>query len=144
MSRDSPGSSSITTSRKVMLIISIIFAAFFTIWAFSGAIIYAFSNVISRSGQYNEHSWLRVTQVFCAIFEIILASVTLCQRTTEEGFVHVIANPQTVAQPIYQPGYQPLVQTGYQPGYQPGVQPQLQAQASPQTAPPPYTGQYTI
>ena len=93
---------------------------------------------------------LRVTQGFCALFEIILASVTLCQRTTDqEGYV--IAPPQTVvlAQPlavVAQPIYQPAVQTGFrpgvQPGYQPQMQPQLQAQAYPQTAPPPYTGKF--
>ena len=151
----SPGSSSITTLRKVMLIISIIFAAFFTFWAFIGATIHAFFDAWNNNNQYRENRWLRVTQGFCALFEIILASVTLCQRTSDqEG--HVIAAPQTivlaqpVAQPIYQPtvqmGYQPQVQPGYQPqvqpGYQPGVQPQLQAQAYPQTAPPPYTGQF--
>ena len=141
----SPGSSSVTTLRKVMLIISIIFASFFTFYAYIAAAI-------------SENRRLRVTQGFCALFELILASVTLCQRTTDqEG--HVIAPPQTVvlaqplavvAQPIYQPavqmGYQPVVQTGFQPGvqpgYQPGLQPQLQAQAYPQTAPPPYTGQF--
>ena len=146
-----PGSSSITTLRKVVLTISIIFAAFSAFWAFIAANDYGYHS------QY-ENKRLRVTQGFFAMFEIILAFVTLCQRTTDqEG--HVIAPPQTiviappvavVAQPIYQPavqmGYQPQVQPAYQPqvqpGYQPGVQPQLQAQAYPQTAPPPYTGQF--
>ena len=153
-----PGSSSVTTLRKVMLIISIIFASFFTFYAFIAATIHAFADVWNNNNQYSENRGLRVTQGFCAIFEIILASVTLCQRTSvQEG--HVIAPPQTVvlaqpvavvAQPIYQTavqmGNQPQVQPGYQPqiqpGYQPGVQPQLQAQAYPQTAPPPYTGQF--
>ena len=150
-----PGPSSITKLRKVVLTISIIFAAFFAFWAFIAA------NV---DRQY-ENKRLRVTQGFCAMFEIILAFVTLCQRTTDqEG--HVIASPQTiviappvavVAQPIYQPvvqmGYgtmvphlQPQVPSGFQPGVQPGyqpqVQPQLQARGYPQTAPPPYTGKF--
>ena len=149
----SPGSSSTVTFRKVMLIVSIIFASFFAFWAF----IHAFFHAIDffYGNEYNENLWLRLTQGFCAGFEIILASVTLCQRTSnEQGFV--IAAPQTivlaqpVAQPIYQPavqmGYQPQLQPAYQPQvqpvYQPGEQPQLQTQAYPQTAPSPYTGQF--
>ena len=148
----SPGSSSTVTFRKVMLIVSIIFASFFAFWAFIQAFVHAIVDAFDN--EYNENRYLRVTQGFCAGFEIILASVTLCQRTSDQQG-HIIAAPQTivlaqpVAQPIYQPavqmGYQPQVQPGYQPqvqpGYQPGVQPQLQAQAYPQTAPPPYTGQ---
>ena len=154
----SPGSSSITKLRRVVLTISIMFAAFFVFWAFIAA------NDYDYHSQY-DNKRLRVTQGFFAMFEIILAFVTLCQRTTDqEG--HVIAPPQTiviappvavVAQPIYQPvvqmGYgtmvthlQPQVQTGFQSGvqtgYQPQVQPQLQAQGYPQTAPPPYTGKF--
>ena len=136
----SPGSTSVTTLRKVMLIISIIFASFFTFYAFIAATIHAFADVWNNNNQYSENRGLRVTQGFCAIFEIILASVTLCQRTSnEQGFV--IAAPQTIvlAQPVAQPIYQPALQPGYQPqvqpGYHPGVQPQLQAQAYPQTAP---------
>ena len=146
----SPGSSSVTTLRKVMLIISIIFASFFTFYAFIAATIHGFNDWLNDNNQYSENRGLRITQGFCAIFEIILASVTLCQRTTvQEG--HVIAPPQTVvlAQPVAvvaQPIYQTAVQMGYQPqvqpGYQPQVQPQLQAQAYPQTAPPPYTGKF--
>ena len=143
----SPGSSSVTTLRKVMLIISIIFASFFTFYAFIAATIHAFADAWNNNNQYSENRWLRVTQGFCAIFEIILASLTLCQRTSEG---QVIATPQTLvfSQPVAQPIYQPAVQMGYQPayqpqvqtGFQPGVQPQFQAQAYPQTAPPPYTG----
>ena len=153
----SPGSSSVTTLRKVMLIISIIFASFFTFYAFIAATIHAFGDWWNDNNQYSENRGLRVTQGFCAIFEIILASVTLCHRTTDQG--HVIAPSQTVvlaqpvavmAQPIYQPalqmGYQPAVQTGFQPGVQPGyqpqMQPQLEAQGYPQTAPPPYTEKF--
>ena len=143
----SPGSSSVTTLRKVMLIISIIFASFFTFYAFIAATIHAFADAWNNNNQYSENRWLRVTQGFCAIFEIILASLTLCQRTSEG---QVIATTQTLvlAQPVAQPIYQPAVQMGYQPayqpqvqtGFQPGVQPQFQAQAYPQTAPPPYNG----
>ena len=99
---------------------------------------YIFFDVVGYN-QYSENRRLRVTQGFCALFEIILASVTLCQRTSDQG--HIIATPQTLVltqpavQMVYQPGYQPQVQTGFQPG----VQPQFQAQGYPQTAPPPYT-----
>ena len=96
----SPGSTSVTTLRKVMLIISIIFASFFTFYAFIAATIHAFADVWNNNNQYSENRGLRVTQGFCAIFEIILAIVTLCHRTTDQG--HVIAPPQTVvlAQPL--------------------------------------------
>ena len=117
------------------------FASFFAFWAFTGAFLHAIIDAFDND--YNENRWLRVTQGFCAIFEIVLASVTLSQRTSDqEG--NVIATPQTIvlAQPIVQPIYQPVVQTGYQPVYQHGVQPgvQLQAMAYPPTAPPTYTG----
>ena len=137
-------------------IVSIIFASFLAFWAFIGAFPALFLSAnIDVDNDYNKNRWLRVTQGFCAIFEIILARVTLSQRTSDqEG--NVIATPQPivlaqpVAQPIYQPavqmGYQPAVQTGFQPGVQPGyqpqMQPQLQAQGYPQTAPPPYTGKF--
>ena len=145
----SPGSSSTVTFRKVMLIVSIIFASFFAFWAFIHAFLHFIVYALSDDDEYNEQRWLRVIQGFCAGFEIILASVTLCKRRSTHQQGHIIAAPQTivlaqpVAQPIYQPavqmGYQPQVQPGYQPqvqpGYHPGVQPQLQAQAYPQTAP---------
>jgi hypothetical protein len=136
-----PGSTSVITLRKVMLIVSIIFASFFAFWAFIGAFLHAIIDAFDND--YNENRWLRVTQGFCAIFEIVLASVTLSQRISDqEG--NVIATPQPIvlAQPIVQPIYQPVVQTGYQPVYQHGVQPgvQFQALAYPPTAPPTYTG----
>jgi hypothetical protein len=139
-----------------MLIISIIFASFLTFYAFIAATIHAFDDWWNDNNRYSENRGLRITQGFCAIFEIILASLTFLQRTTVQES-HVIAPPQTVAQPVavvaqpiyqtaVQMGNQPQVQPGYQPqiepGYQPGVQPQLQAQANPQTAPPPYTGKF--
>ena len=89
---------------------------------------------------------MRVTQGFCAIFEIILARVTLSQRTSDqEG--NVIATPQPIvlAQPVLAVSNLPVVQTGYQPVYQHWVQPgvqsgvQFQALVYPPTAPPTYT-----
>ena len=142
-----PGSSSVLTLRKVMLIFSIIFASFLAFWAFIGAFPALFLNAsnIDVDNDYNKNRWLRVTQGFCAIFEIILARVTLSQRTSgQEG--NVIATPQPVLAvpnlPVVQTGYQPVYQHGVQPGVHPGVQPgvQLQALPYPPTAPPPYTG----
>ena len=83
---------------------------------------------------------MRVTQGFCAIFEIILARVTLSQRTSgQEG--NVIATPQPVLAvpnlPVVQTGYQPVYQHWVQPGVQSGVQ--FQALVYPPTAPPTYT-----
>ena len=148
-----PGSSSVLPFRKVMLIVSIIFASFLAFWAFIGAFVHAIIDAFDN--EYNENRWLRVTQGFCAIFEIILASVTLFHKPSDQE-VHVITTPQTIVltQPIYQPivqtGYQPVYQHGVQPGVQPGVHPgvhpgvqpgvQLQAVPYPPTAPPPYTG----
>ena len=73
----SPGYSSIVTFRKVMLIVSIIFASFFAFWAFIQAFVHAI--VDTFDGEYNENRWLRVTQGFCAVFEHVLAIVTLWQ-----------------------------------------------------------------
>ena len=137
-----PGSSSVLTLRKVMLIFSIIFASFLAFWAFIGAFPALFLSAnIDVDNDYNKNRWLRVTQGFCAIFEIILARVTLNQRTSDqEG--NVIATPQPVLAvpnlPVVQTGYQPVYQHGVQPGVQPGVQ--FQALAYPPTAPPTYTG----
>ena len=127
----SPGSSSSVTFRKVMLIVSIIFASFFAFWAFIQAFVHAIVDAFDN--EYNENRYLRVTQGFCAGFEIILASVTLCQRTSDqEG--HVIATPQSLvfAQPVAQPIYQQEVQMGYQPAYQPQVQAGFQPGVQPQ------------
>ena len=153
-----PGSSSVLTLCKVMLIVSIMFALFFAFWAFIGAFPALFLNVnIDVDNDYNKNRWLRITQGFCAIFEIILARVTLSQRTSDqEG--NVIGTPQPVLAQPNLPIYQPVVQTGYQPVYQNGVQPgiqirvqpgvhsgvqpgvQFQALVYPPTAPPTYTG----
>ena len=100
-----PGSSSVLTLRKVMLIVSIILASFFAFWAFIGAFPALFLNAnIDVDNDYNKNRWLRITQGFCSIFEIILARVTLSQRTSDQkGNVSLI--------------YQPVAQTGYQPVY---------------------------
>ena len=131
-----PGSSSVLTLRKVMLIFSIIFASFLAFWAFIGAFPALFLNAsnIDVDNDYNKNRWLRVTQGFCAIFEIILARVTLSQRTSVQ--------PIVLVQPVLAVPNLPVVQTGYQPVYQHGVQPgvQFQALAYPPTAPPTYTG----
>ena len=130
-----PGSSSVLTLRKVILIVSIIFASFFAFWAFIGAFPALFLNAnIDVDNDYNKNRWLRVTQGFCAIFEIILARVTLSQRTSDqEG--NVIATPQPVLAQPNLPIYQPVVQTGYQPVYQHGVQPGVQIGVQPGVQP---------
>ena len=128
----SPGSPTILPLRKVMLIISIIFAVFLAFWAFSGAFIHAVIDTFDPfDDEYNENRWLRVIQGFCAVFEIVLAGVTFCQRTSEqEGQVtsapQILVTVQQGVQPGYQQGVQPEYQPGVQPGYQPGVQPGLQ------------------
>ena len=116
-----PGSSSVLPLRKVMLIVSIIFASFLAFWAFFGAFVHAIIDAFDND--YNENRWLRVTQGFCAIFEIILARVILSQRTSDQA-------GNVIGTPVYQ--------HGVQPGVQPGVQ--FQALAYPPTAPPTYTG----
>ena len=129
----SPGSPTVLPLRKVMLIISIIFAVFLAFWTFSGAFIHAVIDTFDPfDDEYNDNRRLRVIQGFCAVFEIVLASVTFCQKTSEqEG--QVTPAPQilvTVQQGVQNPGHQQGVQPGYQQGvqseYQPGVQPGLQ------------------
>ena len=72
-------------SRKVMLIISVIFATFLAFWAFSGAFIHALIDTFDPfDKEYNENRWLRVIQGFAAFFEIVLASVTFCQKTSDQ------------------------------------------------------------
>ena len=81
----SPGSPTILPLRKVMLIISIIFAIFLAFWAFSGAFIHAVIDTFDPfDEEYNENRLLRVIQGFSAVFEIVLAGVTFCQRTSEQ------------------------------------------------------------
>ena len=95
-----------------MLIISIIFGVFLAFWTFSGAFIHAVIDIFDPfDDEYNENRFLRVIQGFCAVFEIVLAGVTFCQRTSEqEG--QVATAPQVLV----------TVQQGVQPGYQQGVQ----------------------
>ena len=72
-----PSSSSVLSLRRVTLILSMIFALFFAFWAFIGAFPALFLNAnIDVDHDYNKNRWLRITQGFCAIFEIILARVT--------------------------------------------------------------------
>ena len=81
----SPGSPTILPLRKVMLIISIIFAVFLAFWTFSGAFIHAVIDTFDPfDDEYNENRLLRVIQGFCAVFKIVLAGVTFCQRTSEQ------------------------------------------------------------
>ena len=81
----SPGSPTILPLRKVMLIISTIFAVFLAFWTFSGAFIHAVIDTFDPfDDEYNENRLLRVIQGFCAVFEIVLAGVTFCQRTSEQ------------------------------------------------------------
>ena len=95
---------------------------------------------------------LRVTQGFCAIFELVFSVVTLCQRTSDQEGQVLAQGPQTIL--TIQPGVQ---QPGVQQGVQLGVHPSigyatatfngsyLQASANPQnfvgisTNPPPYS-----
>ena len=129
----SPGSPTILPLRKVMLIISVIFAVFLAFWTFSGAFIHAVIDTFDPfDDEYNENRWLRVIQGFCAVFEIVLASVTFCQRTSEQES-QVTSAPQILVtvQPGYQQGVQPGYQQGVQPGYQLGVQSEYQPGVQP-------------
>ena len=142
------------TFRKVMLIISIIFAIFLAFWAFVLALIHA--GVDAWNKEYSHDRWLRVTQGFVGVIEIVLAIVTLCQRNTDSAG-QVIATPQQLII-LQQPG-QPVgltttgqqVVTYQQPQAYPQPQPVVtyqQPQAYPQpqpvgiynqhSAPPPY------
>ena len=158
----SPGSPTLLPLRKVMLIISIIFAVFLAFWAFSGAIIHAVIDTFDPfDDEYNENRWLRVIQGFCAVFEIVLAGVTFCQRTSEQegqdtSAPQILVTVQQGVQPGYQqgvqPGYQPGVQPCYQPGlqpcYQPGLQPRLstitQVTTTQQPSAPPYSQNVSV
>ena len=93
---------------------------------------------------------MRVTQGFVGIFEIVLAIVTLCQKTTDQAG-QVIANPQqliVVQQPVQPVGY-PTTTGQHVVTYQPPQQPQAYAQPQPvvgiynqPSAPPPYPGNF--
>ena len=143
LSSESP---SVLTYRKVMVILSMVFAIFLAFWAFSASLIHAGINLFrddhDRAG--HERS-LRVAQGFCAIFEIVFTIVTLCQRTSDQEGQVLAQGPQTIL--TMQPGVQQGVQSGV--GYAPNTQviTYLQPQTSthPQnfvgisTNPPPYS-----
>ena len=131
------------TFRKVMVILSIVFAVFMFFGAFIvQVLIHAGIDYIS-SLERN----LRVTQGFCAIFELVLSVVTLCQTTSDQEGQVIAQGPQTIL--TIQPGVQQIVQPGVHPsvGYATATfnGSYLQASANPQnfvrisTNPPPYS-----
>ena len=77
-------SASSVTFRKVMLIISMIFAIFLSFWAFIAAIIHWGQDLWDDDDDYRHERWLRVTQGFCGLFELAISIVTLCQRTPDQ------------------------------------------------------------
>ena len=136
ISSESP---SMLTFRKVMVILSIVFAVFMFFGAFIvQVLIHAGIDYIS-SLERN----LRVTQGFCAIFELVLTVVTLCQRTSGQAGQVLAQGPQTILtiQPGVQQGVHPSV------GYATATfnESYLQASANPQNFvgssinPPPYS-----
>ena len=136
ISSESP---SMLTFRKVMVILSIVFAVFMFFGAFIvQVLIHAGIDYIS-SLERN----LRVTQGFCAIFELVLSVVTLCQTTSDQEGQVIAQGPQTILtiQPGVQQGVHPSV------GYATATfnESYLQASANPQnfvrisTNPPPYS-----
>ena len=145
LSSESP---SVLTFRKVMVILSMVFAIFLAFWAFSASLIHAGINLFrddhDRAG--HERS-LRVAQGFCAIFEIVLTIVTLCQRTSDQEGQVLAQGPILTIQPGIQQGVQLQgVQSGV--GYAPNTQVITylpQTSANPQnfvgisTNPPPYS-----
>jgi hypothetical protein len=90
---------------------------------------------------------LRVTQGFCAIFELVFTVVTLCQRTSDQEGQVLAQAPQTIL--TIQPGVQQGIQFGVHPsvGYATATfnGSYLQASTYPQnfvgisTNPPPYS-----
>jgi len=146
LSSESP---SVFTFRKVMVILSMVFAIFMALWAFFASLIHARIDAIDENDQYSHEHSLRVTQGFCAIFEIVLTIVTLCQRTSDQEGQVLAQGPQTIL--TIQPGVQQGVQLqGVQSGvgYAPNTQVITylpQTSANPQnfvgisTNPPPYS-----
>ena len=110
ISSESP---SVLTFRKVMVILSIIFAIFMAFWSFIASLIHA--GIDHFRDQYNHERSLRVTQGFCAIFEIVLTIVTLCQRTSDQEGQVLVQGPILTIQPGVQG-----VQSGV--GYSPNTQ----------------------
>ena len=143
ISSESP---SVLTFRKVMLISSMVFAIFMAFWSFTASLIHAGIDIFKD--QYNHERSLRVTQGFCAIFEIVLTIVTLCQRTSDQEGQVLAQGPILTIQPGVQQGVQLQgVQSGV--GYAPNTQVITylppQTSANPQnfvgisTNPPPYS-----
>merc|ERR1712110_955524 len=113
LSSESP---SVLTFRKVMVILSMVFAIFMAFWAFIASLIHA-----RIDDQYSHELGLRVTQGFCAIFEIVLTIVTLCQRTSDQEGQVLAQGPILTIQPGVQQGVQLQgVQSGV--GYAPNTQ----------------------
>ena len=145
LSSESP---SVLTFRKVMVILSMVFAIFMAVWAFIASLIHARIDAIDENDQYSHEHSLRVTQGFCAIFEIVLTIVTLCQRTSDQEGQVLAQGPILTIQPGVQQGVQLQgVQSGV--GYAPNTQVITylppQTSANPQnfvgisTNPPPYS-----
>jgi len=141
-------SASSVTFRKVMLIISMIFAIFLSFWAFIAAIIHWGQDLWDDDDDYRHERWLRVTQGFCGLFELAISIVTLCQRTPDQEGRVIASGPQAQTMITVQPGV-PAAGIGYATSgqvitYQ---QPPPQVVAYPQSVvanqgyPPPYPGQ---
>ena len=130
-----------------MVILSMVFAIFMAVWAFIASLIHARIDAIDENDQYSHERSLRVTQGFCAIFEIVLTIVTLCQRTSDQEGQVLVQGPIMTIQPGVQQGVQLQgVQSGV--GYSPNTQVITylpQTSANPQnfvgisTNPPPYS-----
>ena len=140
LSSESP---SVLTFRKVMVILSMVFAIFMAFWSFTASLIHAGIDLFRDQSSHNraghERS-LRVAQGFCAIFEIVLTIVTLCQRTSDQEGQVLAQGPQTIL--TIQPGVQSGV--GYATNTQVITYLQPQTSAYPQnvgisTNPPPYS-----
>ena len=138
-------SSESPTFRKVMVILSMVFAIFMAFTSFIASLIHAGKGYFYN--QYSHERSLRVTQGFCAIFEIVLTIVTLCQRTSDQEGQVLVQGPIMTIQPGVQQGVQ---LQGVQPGvgYAPNTQVITylpQTSANPQnfvgisTNPPPYS-----
>ena len=142
ISSESP---SVLTFRKVMVILSMVFAIFMAFWSFIASLIHA--GIDHFYDQYSHERSLRVTQGFCAIFELVFTVVTLCQRTSDQEGQVLAQAPQTIL--TIQPGVQQGVQLGVHPsvGYATATfnGSYLQASTYPQnfvgisTNPPPYS-----
>ena len=127
-----------------------VFAIFMAFWSFTASLIHAgidlFRDQSSHDRAGHERS-LRVAQGFCAIFEIVLTIVTLCQRTSDQEGQVLVQGPILTIQSGVQQGVQLQgVQSGA--GYSPNSQVITylpQTSANPQnfvgisTNPPPYS-----